>query len=110
MDEVTCPSCHITVRSTDFFCFNCGKNLKEKPPSLSAESQIMLYLGSVFLPPMGVIWGLKYLRRPDQKSRIVGWVAVALTVVCILLYTKWIFSVMDSVNKEMNQFNSMQGF
>ena len=110
MDKILCPSCHIEVRPTDYFCFNCGKNLQEKPPSITVESQILLYLGSVFLPPMGIIWGLKYLRRPDQKSRTVGWVAVILTLVCILLYAKWIFGVMDTVNKEVNQFNSMQGF
>ncbi|HUD20258.1 MAG TPA: zinc ribbon domain-containing protein [Patescibacteria group bacterium] len=110
MDKSFCPVCHTEVRLSDYFCFNCGKNLHEKPPSVTPESQAMLYLGSIFLPPMGVIWGWRYLKRDDQKSKIVGTVAMVITVIVLLLAVKWTVDIVNAVNKQMGQFNSMQGF
>ena len=111
MDEVlTCPSCHISVRPTDYFCFNCGKNLHPAPPSTAIEEQIKLYLGSIFLPPMGIIWGLRYLKQPDQKSKIAGWIMIILTVIVLWLAIKWTVDIVNGVDKQMSQFNSAQGF
>jgi hypothetical protein len=109
-DIVSCPTCHTTVRPTDYFCFNCGKDLHPKPPSMTLERQIMLYLGSFFLPPMGIIWGLRYVRVGDTKSKTVGYVAMAITVVVILLYAVWITNVMNNVSQQINQFQNLQGF
>src|ERR1700690_2123516 len=58
-----CPMCHIQVRLTDYFCYNCGKNLHPKPLSTSIEIQILYYVGSLVLPPMGFIWGFRYIRE-----------------------------------------------
>jgi hypothetical protein len=108
--ESQCPVCHTMVRQADYFCFNCGANLHPKPPSTSIESQIMLYLGSFFLPPMGVIWGWKYIKAADQKSRIVGYVCFGLTVVAILLIVRSTMSIVNSVNSQMNQIQNLPGF
>lgn len=70
----------------------------------------MLYLGSIFLPPMGIIWGLRYLKQDDQKSKIAGWIAIALTIIVLLLAVKWTVDIVNAVDKQMSQFNSMQGF
>ncbi len=110
MDKSICPKCHTEVRATDYFCLNCGKNIHEKPASTSLESQAMLYLGSIFLPPMGVIWGWRYLKADDQKSKIVGITAMVITVIVLLLAVKWTVDIVNAVNKQMGQFNSMQGF
>jgi predicted nucleic acid-binding Zn ribbon protein len=111
MDEAaTCPVCHTAIRSTDYFCFNCGANLHPKPPSIKIEDQIMLYLGSFFLPPMGVIWGLKYINQKDSKSKTVGWVAFGLTVISILIAVQMTMKIMNSVSSQMNQLQGIQGF
>jgi hypothetical protein len=111
MDEiVVCSRCHTTVRPTDYFCFNCGANLRPVPPSLSVEKQAMLYLGSFFLPPMGIIWGLPYIRQPDRTSKIVGYIAVGLTVIALILAVQVTVNIMNGVNKQMNEIQNLQGF
>lgn len=104
MQEIplTCPTCHTQVRATDFFCFNCGTNLRPAPLSLSASKQITVYLGSFFLPPMGIIWGMKYLRENNEKAKIVGAVCVFLTIVSLVLTVLAIKGVADTVNQQIN--------
>lgn len=104
MDEIVmCPVCHVTVRPTDFFCFNCGKNLHAAPPGTAPFDQIKLYLGSVFLTPMGIIWGLRYLRAEDQKAKIVGVVAMALSVITIIIATQYAVNLMNSINGQVGK-------
>jgi hypothetical protein len=107
--EPTCPKCHTTVRTTDYFCFNCGTNLRPVPPPIGIENQIMLYLGSFLLPPMGIFWGWKYLRSEDTKTKTVGYIACILTVVSFVIGLLWIRNIMDSVSSQVNQFQSIQG-
>lgn len=112
MDEIiiVCPVCHTSVRPTDYFCFNCGKNLHPAPPSTTIEKQLMIYIGSFLLPPMGVIWGFPYLRASDTKSKTVGYIAVAITVVTIIIYAVWINKIMSGVSQQMNQVQGLEGF
>ena len=112
MDEISlCSVCHSTVRPTDYFCFNCEKNLHEKPLGTSLEDQIKLYLGSVFLTPMGIIWGLKYLRQEDQESKIAGIVAMILSVVTIIVVAQYIVNTVNSINTQVgNQLQGIEGF
>lgn len=108
---VICPQCHIEVRQTDYFCSNCGKNLQEKPLVVSITTQTKLYLGSIFLPPMGIIWGLRYLRQKDQNSKIVGWVAIALTMVTLLVSIKLTMDFINDVNRQVEeQLENMDAF
>jgi hypothetical protein len=79
----TCPRCRIPVSQNYFFCPNCGKQLKSKPLSIGFGSQIGVYLVSFFLPPFGVLPGIRYLRQSDDKSKMVGLVAIGLSVVSI---------------------------
>jgi hypothetical protein len=110
MDEIlTCPMCHTAVRPTDYFCFNCGKNLHPVPPSTTIEKQVMLYVGSLLLPPMGIFWGWPYIRAADTKSKTVGYITVAITVVAIILYTGWTIQFMNSFTSQMSQFQSIGG-
>lgn len=108
--DTQCPVCHTVVRPTDYFCFNCGANLHPKPPSTSVENQIMLYLGSFFLPPMGFIWGYKYIKETDQKSKVIGYVSFALTVIAILIAVRSTMAIINSVTSQVNQIQNLQGF
>jgi len=110
-DSLVCPSCHIEVRSTDYFCYNCGKNLKPKPLSTSLTQQILIYLGSVFLPPLGLVWGVRYLRQEDNTSKIVGVISIILTLVSLVLLLKFTNDFIKTVNEQVNsQLQEMQGF
>lgn len=108
---ITCPQCHIAVRPEYYFCYNCGKNLKEAPPSVSIEKQIMLYLGSALLPPMGIIWAQKYFRQPKQIYKIVGTVMVSLTLISAIISIKLTLDFFHSLDEQVTkQLNGMQGF
>src|SRR5882724_10844548 len=91
-----CPVCHYQILSTYYFCPNCGKNFKPAMLSTSLEKQISVYLLSIFLPPFGLVPGIKYLRQADQKSKIVGTVALLLTGVSLLLTIYYSIQFLDS--------------
>lgn len=98
-----CPVCHIEVRSTDYFCSNCGKNLHPAPPGTTVADQAKLYLGSIFLAPMGIVWGLRYLRGLDQKSKVMGMVAIGLSTITILVVLKYTVDFINTLNSQMGK-------
>lgn len=111
MEEVlTCPVCHVAVKPTDFFCYNCGKNLHGTPPTTSVSSQIALYLGSIFLAPMGIIWGFRYLRQSDSTSRRIGIIAMSLSIISIMIVAKLLMSTYTSALDQVNQIQNLEGF
>jgi TRAP-type C4-dicarboxylate transport system permease small subunit len=67
------------------FCSNCGKALRKLPPATSVSRQILVYLVSFFLAPLGLWYAWKYLKQDNRKSKIIGVVAIALTLAAIAL-------------------------
>lgn len=109
--SLTCPACHAEVRPTDYYCYNCGKSLKEKPPSTALSTQVGLYLLSFFLPPFGLLRGLKYLKQPDQASKTIGIMTVVLTIVSIIITAVLVINTMNTVNTQVNeQLQNFGGF
>jgi Double zinc ribbon len=99
---LTCPQCHQPVLPDAYFCPNCGKALKEKPPSTTWWTQLGIYALSALLPPLGLWPAVKYIRSKDAKSRRVGWIAVALTAISLIL-SIWFFQVIiQQFNKSIN--------
>ena len=80
-----CPQCHQTISPEWYFCANCGKNLKEKPPSTTWLAQTSLYLLSIFLPPLGLWPGMKYVRSSYPPARRVGIIIIVLTAVSLVV-------------------------
>lgn len=107
--NVTCPSCHTVAPAADYFCPNCGKKLKDKPLSTSIGKQIGIYVLSIFLPPLGLWPGLKYLFAKDQKTKIIGGVAIFLTIVSTTVTIYFTVQFMNSLNKTLNDQLNMQG-
>jgi hypothetical protein len=104
-----CPKCHTQVRTSDYFCFNCGTNLKPVPPSTSAQAQIILYLKSILLPPFGVYWSIAYFKQKDAKSKAVGFIAIAVTLVALAILFILTNSLVKNINEQVNsQLNLMQ--
>lgn len=78
-----CPKCGVEISEADYFCPNCGNILKSKPGSTSVLKQVLVYSVSFFLAPLGLGYAFKYLRQPDRKSKMIGGISLALTVVAI---------------------------
>lgn len=106
--QIICPKCKATNLSSANFCQACGKQLREMPLSTSVLKQLGIYLLSFFLPPLGLMPGIKYLRVHDSKANIVGLIAIILTIVSIIL-TLWTFSgLLDTYTKLLN--SGIEGF
>lgn len=115
MDEIAtpavCPFCHVAARQTDYFCANCGKNLHPVPLGTMVMDQVKLYLGSVFLAPMGIIWGIRYLREKEDKSKIVGLVAMLLSIFTLIVAIQYTVNFVNTVNSQVGkQFQGIEGF
>jgi hypothetical protein len=112
--EPVCTQCHAVIRPTDFFCYNCGKNLKAKPFSTSLTTEILYYIGSLVLPPLGYWWGIKYLRQSGAAAKRIGTVAIILTTISLIVTSVWavdyINKISATVNSQLNGLNSMGGF
>ena len=99
---VTCPKCHTEVRTTDYFCFNCGTNLKPVPPSTSLQAQLILYLKSFLLPPFGIYWAIAYFKQKDSRSKVVGCVAIGVTLLALTILVILTNNLIKSVNEQVN--------
>jgi len=106
-----CPTCHVPLRPTDYFCYNCGANIHPSPPSTSASTQIVLYLKSALLPPLGIFSGLRYLRQSDSKSHYVGITAILITLASIVLAIVLTAKLFNEINRQVNeQMNAIGSF
>ena len=102
MKPLTCPVCHQPVSENDYFCSNCGQNLKPIPLPTNIYSLFLLYIKCLLLPPMGVVWGIRYLKQKDTKSKITGLIAIIITVIILEIALKITLSLIDTVNKQVN--------
>ena len=97
-----CPKCQNNIFPTDFFCSVCGYKLKEKPLSTSFFKQLSIYLISFLLPPLGLIPAIKYIRRDERKFKLIGIIAVILTLASVILSAGLLLSFMDTLSKTLN--------
>ncbi len=98
-----CPVCHVAVRPADFFCYNCGKNLHEKPLVTTKFTEYLYYAGSFLLPPLGLWWGFRYLKQADARSRMIGWICVILTIVSSVVVTVWSVHLFQGITAQVNE-------
>ena len=97
-----CPTCHQTVLDKYYFCPNCGRALKEKPMPVPVMTQIGLYALAIFLPPLGLWPGVKYIMKPGQQAKSVGIVVIILTLASTALMTWQIFVLFNSYLSQMS--------
>ena len=63
------------------------------------------------LPPLGIIWAIPYLRVDNQKSKIIGCVAIILTILSLVIAVKMTVDLVNGVNKALNsQLQNFGGF
>lgn len=111
MEEVTtsvCPNCTLPVLADFYFCPNCGKQLRDKAITLSLGRQIGVYLLSFFLPPLGLYPAFKYIKQPDPKTRMVGWISLILTIVSVVISIAAFAGFMKQVSDTLNAVGSGQ--
>jgi len=107
-NDQVCPVCHQDVLPNYYFCPNCGTNLKGITAPVSAIVQIGLYALALFLPPLGLWPGVKYLMKKNKQAKIVGGVTIALTLISSIVTIWWIFSIFNGYMAEVNEL--MTGF
>lgn len=71
-------------------------------PQTTFSKQLWIYLVSFFLPPFGIWPAVKYIRAPDEKSKRIGWAAIFLTIISVLI-TVWLtMNFINSFTKGLN--------
>ena len=105
--SILCRYCNNPVIQDDYFCPNCGKKLKDKPVSTGIGKQILVYLISFFLPPFGLPWAFRYLKQNDEKSRIIGYTVITITILSLIINIWLITAFINQTNKAIN--NDLNG-
>lgn len=106
----TCPKCHQGIAESNFYCSNCGTNLKPPPPDVSFGGLTKLFLGTILLPPIGILWGLRYLKG-NSKAQVIGMSAIVLTIIELGLITITTIQLVNGVNEQVNsQLQQIQAF
>ena len=102
-----CRNCQTVMPGNAYFCYICGKPVRKVPPSTSTGKQINIYLISFFIPPMGFVYGWRYIRQPNDKSKIVGVIAVTLTLLSLLLSIWTTKALVNYINEQLSIINSL---
>ncbi len=103
-----CPSCALPILADFYYCPNCGKGLRPKAISVSVVKQIGVYLLSFFLAPLGLYPAFKYLRQPDPKTKMIGWIAVILTFIGISITIYMFANFMQQVSSTLDSIGGGQ--
>ena len=100
---IPCPFCHTQIDPVAYFCPNCGKKVREKPVGTGAGDQVKLYLISVLLPPFGLGLTWRYVKSPDEKTKVIGIVSLILTFASLIFITWWSVSLINTINTQVNE-------
>lgn len=103
----TCKYCKNSIDLNVFFCPLCGKKLKNPPPSTSVLAQIKIYAISVLLPPLGLVPGFQYLLSKDKKAKIIGLIAIILSIISLIISTIYIIDLYKNLTKQFNDLQSL---
>jgi len=77
------------------------------PPATSISRQIVIYLISFFLAPLGLCFAWKYCKQDDRKSKNIGIAAIALTIVSLAMAIWTAAGLLDSVSQLLKSFNGL---
>jgi hypothetical protein len=100
MEQTICKFCGQTVFANYYFCPYCGKKLIDPPITFLKEFGI--YLFSIFLPPLGLWPGIKYLLQKNARAKRVGIITIILTVLSIAI-TLWLsVAAFNNINQAIN--------
>lgn len=95
----TCKYCKAQISDTFYFCPNCGKKLKEPPFKFSWGKTIAIILESALLPPLGLFPGIKHLRMKETGAKILGLLAIVITIISAVVTTIYFVNFVNSLSK-----------
>jgi hypothetical protein len=108
-DTTPCPKCYQPVTPTDYFCPKCGSKLRATPLSTSTGTLVLLAIKTLLLPPFGILWGIRYLRQSDDRSKLVGWVVIIVTILETIWMTFYTINLINSISTQINQQTQLLG-
>ncbi len=100
--NTVCPYCKSSVSKLDIYCSVCGKKLGEDAKTTTIVKQLWIYFVSLFLPPLGFIPAIKYLKESDKKLKNVGLIALILTLISTIVTIILIMNIADSFGTQFN--------
>lgn len=100
-DTLLCPTCRQTISPEFFFCPYCGGKLRGKPLSTSVFVQVGIYLLSIFLPPLGLWPGVKYVRSGDKKAKTIGMAAIVLTIISTVVLVWYSYELIGQLTQSL---------
>jgi len=80
----------------------CGKNIKESTLPISMGSQVTTYLVSLLFPPLGLWPGVKYLTSKRPNGKMVGTIALLITLVATILLFVITIQIANRISAEIN--------
>lgn len=106
---IECFKCHQQINANDYFCPFCGNKIRSLPPSTTFWGIVWLLVKTILLPPLGFIWGYRYLKQTDTKSKIVGVAVILMTLVELIYGIVSTVEIVDTANKQINQQYKLYG-
>ncbi|HVZ11619.1 MAG TPA: zinc ribbon domain-containing protein [Patescibacteria group bacterium] len=100
--KATCPKCKSEIDSTSYFCPHCGNKIKDPPLSTDLAHQIVVYATCIFLPPFGLLPGVRYILQKDPLAKKIGIAAIVLTIIATIVTTVISIQVFDAASKAFN--------
>lgn len=101
-----CPKCGAILAPDMQFCPHCGMPVAVKPLTIGMGKQIYIYVVSLLLPPLGLIWTWKYLRSSSSQAKKVGWIALILTIISVVA-TIWLtMSFLQGLGSQINSVSN----
>ena len=110
MESAICPKCKTPIFQISFFCYHCGNKIKEPPVSTGTGRQIWLYFVSFFFPPLGLIPGIKYLRQENPQAQKIGFVAIFLTILSVVITAIIMFQLIAQAQQQIQAQLSLPGY
>ena len=105
-----CPRCHVQIRGTDNYCYNCGKSLKRGYGFLYTHTGIILM--ALVIGPFALPFALLSKRIGPIAKIIYTLLLLALGYFFVVMCMQAYSSVQQTLNSMTNlqNFSNMQGF
>ncbi len=102
-----CPACGMQIDLMFHYCPQCGKSLRELLLGISIIKQMYIYFVSILVPPFGLIYTFRYIRYPLMQVKIVGIVALVLTLVSLGIIVWVSIPFINQVQTAMTNFDTL---
>ena len=96
-----CPRCSAAISPEMNFCPHCGKKFKDPTPSVSLHAQTLVYLMSLFLPPLGLWYVPRYFRLGTPAGRSIGLAIIFFTLLSLGISLWATTAIFEALNQAL---------